>query len=288
LPAQEPGGDCRHGGVGGVHLATLARLGSASSPSPIPTRLTWPTSIASTARRSRTWAATRRTSWPKSPRSINPEVDLHVYPRRLRPTTSKTSWPTPTCFSTASTSFSIEARRLFVPRGPIARDLGTDRGPNRFHRGLAAVRSPRHELRRVLRFERPHGSTGSTRRFRRGARPRATHLRYLDLRQVNIATGAGPSAGLACQLASGVAGAEIVKILLHRKPLRPRSLVRPVRRLPRRAPLRPAFSSRNRHPWQRLKRVVLRRRMVGLGYPREVNEAGQLVTVTDIPAGKFV
>jgi len=55
--------------------------------------------------------------------------------------------------------------------------------------------------------------------FAVGLAPRATHLRYLDLSQVNIATGAGSSAGLACQLASGAAAA--AKILLGRKPLRP-------------------------------------------------------------------
>ena len=95
--------------------------------------------------------------------------------------------------------------------------------------------------------------------FAVGLTPRATHLRYLDLSRVDLGTGAAPSVALACQLAAGVAAAETLKILLGRRPLRP-------------APCYAQFDAYrgllrwgNRGPLQRLKRLVLRRRVNRMG-----------------------
>ncbi|HZU39067.1 MAG TPA: ThiF family adenylyltransferase, partial [Gemmataceae bacterium] len=100
--------------------------------------------------------------------------------------------------------------------------------------------------------------------FAVGLTPRATHLKYLDLTQVDLSAGRGPSAGLACQLCSGVAAAEVVKILLGRSPI----LAAPwysqfdaYRQLFCRRRLRWG----NRHPLQRLKRWYLHRRLQRLG-----------------------
>jgi hypothetical protein len=56
--------------------------------------------------------------------------------------------------------------------------------------------------------------------FLAGLSPRATHLPYLDLSQVDIRSGQGPSAGLACQLCGSIASVEVVKILLGGTPVR--------------------------------------------------------------------
>jgi hypothetical protein len=74
-----------------------------------------------------------------------------------------------------------------------------------------------------------------------------------------------PSVGLACQLSSGITAVETAKIILGRKPLRPapcyaqfdgyRGLLR-----------RGRLPWGNRGPLQRLKRWILRRRLVQLGY----------------------
>src|SRR5437588_11574593 len=54
-----------------------------------------------------------------------------------------------------------------------------------------------------------------------GLTPRATHRDYMDLSQVDTRSGRGPSAGLSCHLCSGVAGAEVIKVLLKRSPIHP-------------------------------------------------------------------
>src|SRR5262249_57381893 len=101
--------------------------------------------------------------------------------------------------------------------------------------------------------------------FLLGLTPEATQRTYMDLSRVDPKKGRGPSAGLACQLCSGVATAETLKILLGRGPVWP-------------APYyfqfdayRQQFRSGylrwgNRNPWQRFKRWRLRQQLIHLGW----------------------
>jgi len=96
--------------------------------------------------------------------------------------------------------------------------------------------------------------------FAVGMAPRAAHASYFDLNYVDFNERTGPSLGLACNLASGVATAEALKILLKRGKLNP-------------APCYFQFDAYqqklhkgrlrlgNRHPLQRLKRYMLRKRL---------------------------
>jgi hypothetical protein len=91
-----------------------------------------------------------------------------------------------------------------------------------------------------------------------GLTPKATQRAYLDLSRVDLESRRAPCSSLACQLASGVAAAEIAKILCSRGK---------VDTVPHYAQLDP-FCGRfctgrvpggNRNPIQRLKRWWLRR-----------------------------
>jgi hypothetical protein len=95
--------------------------------------------------------------------------------------------------------------------------------------------------------------------------PRASHLAYLDLKQVDPRSGRGPSAGLACQLCAGVAAAEAVKILLGRSPIRPAPWFFQFD-----AYLQRLYRGRlrwgNRSPAQRLKRWLMKKNLARLGW----------------------
>ena len=102
--------------------------------------------------------------------------------------------------------------------------------------------------------------------FALGLAPRSTHLPYFDFSYVEQ-SGRGPSVAAACQLASGVVGSEAIKILLGRGDIRPAPFYAQFdayRCLLRTGRLRMG----NRSPIQRLKRSIMRRRMIGLGYGR--------------------
>jgi molybdopterin/thiamine biosynthesis adenylyltransferase len=94
--------------------------------------------------------------------------------------------------------------------------------------------------------------------------PRATQRTYLDLGQVDLRSGAGPSTGLACQLAGSLVGAASLRVLTGREP-------------PAAAPWfsqwdaylgvlrRGRLRGGGRGPLQRLKRHLLRRYLVRRG-----------------------
>ncbi len=105
--------------------------------------------------------------------------------------------------------------------------------------------------------------------FAIGLAPAGTHWPYLDLSEVKRKAARGPSAGLACQLCSGIAAVETAKVILGRKPLRPapcyaqfdayRCLLR-----------RGRLIWGNRGPLQRLKRAILRRRISADGLRKKL------------------
>ncbi|MBL8848325.1 MAG: ThiF family adenylyltransferase, partial [Planctomycetaceae bacterium] len=99
--------------------------------------------------------------------------------------------------------------------------------------------------------------------FTVGLAPAALHFPYVDISRVNIAEQYGPSVGLACELCAGVAGAEALKLLLNRGGVRP---------VPHYAQF-DAYRARfrrgrlwggNRHPLQRLKRWWLLRTVASM------------------------
>ena len=53
-------------------------------------------------------------------------------------------------------------------------------------------------------------------RFAMGLAPRATHIKYMDLSRVDLESKAGPSLNIACQICSGMAATEAVKIILNK------------------------------------------------------------------------
>ncbi|WP_182871053.1 ThiF family adenylyltransferase [Rhodopirellula sp. JC639] len=97
-----------------------------------------------------------------------------------------------------------------------------------------------------------------------GLTPRSTHLPYFDYSYVDP-NGAGPSVAAACRLAAGVVGVEAVKILLGRGKVRAAPYYNQfdVYRYLFRMGWMPMG---NRNPIQRIKRRVLKRKMLQLGY----------------------
>ncbi|TWU39743.1 tRNA threonylcarbamoyladenosine dehydratase [Novipirellula artificiosorum] len=101
--------------------------------------------------------------------------------------------------------------------------------------------------------------------FAMGLAPKSTHVPYFDFSHVNRETGQGPSVASACRLAGGVVGAEAVKILLGRGRVKAAPYYHQFdayRYLLKKGKLRWG----NRGPMQRIKRNIMRRRMIQLGF----------------------
>jgi molybdopterin/thiamine biosynthesis adenylyltransferase len=248
------------GGVGGIHLVTLARLGIGGFHIADPDRF-------EAANFNRQYGATTHSlgrskaeEMAETAAAINPQADLRVFTEAITPENVGKFLYGVDVLVDGIDFFAIEARRL-VFREARRRGIWTvTAGPIGFSTAW-------------LVFD-PHGMSfddyfdlnDSMDRweqiiaFAAGLAPKATHLPYLDFSAVDPRSGRGPSAGLACQLCAGVTAAEIVKILLGRGPIRSApyfSQFDAYRGLLRTGRLRWG----NRHPMQRLKRWILRRRL---------------------------
>jgi molybdopterin/thiamine biosynthesis adenylyltransferase len=252
------------GGVGGVHLATLARLGIGAFHLADPDHF-------ELANFNRQYGATTHTLghgkahvMAETAAAINPHVDLRVFAEAVTPDNVGAFLDGVDVLVDGIDFFAIEARRLLFREARRRGIWAVTAGPLGFSTAWLAF-DPRG-----LSFDDYFDLHDGMNRwdqliaFAVGVAPRATHLSYLDLSVVDPRSGAGPSSGLACQLCAGVAAAEVVKILLDRSPLRAApyySQFDAYRGVLRTGRLRGG----NRHPMQRLKRWYLRRRLRALG-----------------------
>jgi len=250
------------GGVGGIHLVTLARLGIGHFTIADPDTF-------ETVNFNRQYGATLRgLGRPKvdvmaeEARSINPELDLRIFREAITEKSAADFLEGADVLVDGIDFFNIEARRLVFREARNRGIWAVTAGPVGFSTPWL-VFNPHG-----MGFDEYFALTDEMDRpdqliaFAVGLTPRATHLKYLDLRQVDVGDRVGPSASLACHLASGVAAAEVIKILLNRGPIRPvpwyfqfdahRCVLRKGR-----------LWLGNRHPWQRYKRWRLRRRFFG-------------------------
>jgi molybdopterin/thiamine biosynthesis adenylyltransferase len=257
------------GGVGGVHLVTLARLGIGAFHVADPDRFELANFNRQYGATTRSLGRSKAKEMAETAAAINPQADLGIFTEAITSENVGRFLHGVDVLVDGIDFFAIEARRLLFREARRRGIWAVTAGPLGFSSAW-------------LVFD-PHGMSFDDYfdlhddmdrweqiiAFAVGLAPRATHLGYLDLSAVDPQSGRGPSAGLACQLCAGVAAAEIVKILLDRRPI----------------PSAPCFSQfdayrgilrtgrlrwGNRHPLQRLKRWYLRRRMRSLGLGERV------------------
>lgn len=251
---------CGLGGVGGAHLLTLLRLGVGRFTLAEPDRF-------ELANLNRQQGATVETlGRPKievmaeMARSVNPEVELRLFPEGLTAANAGAVLDGADLALDGVDFFAMEARRLL---------FRTARA-----RGLVALTAAPLGFGATLHCFTPQGLSfddyfdlreGMSREeqlvaFAVGLAPRALHLAYLDLARVDLAGETGPSSSVAVQLAGALAGAEALALLLRRRPPRAAPHYLQVDPYVRRW-VAGYLPGGNRHPWQRLKRWLLGRRV---------------------------
>jgi molybdopterin/thiamine biosynthesis adenylyltransferase len=248
------------GGVGGVHLATLARLGIGNFHIADPDSFEVANFNRQYGASTHTLGRSKANAMAEQALAINPEAHLRVIADAITSKNVGNFLDGVDVFVDGIDFFALESRRLLF-REAQRRDIwAVTAGPLGFSTAWLAF-SP-HGMSFDEYFDLNDSMTlvDQLIAFAVGLAPRATHLPYMDLAQVDLPSGRGPSVGLACQLCSGVVAAEVLKIILNR------SVVAPAphyfqfdayRQVLRRGRLRWG----NRHPLQRLKRWLLRRRL---------------------------
>lgn len=247
------------GGVGGIHLVTLARLGIGHFTIADPDTF-------EVANFNRQYGASLRhlgqakaEVMAREAKAVNPELEIRVFREPVTAQNMGDFLDGADVFLDGIDFFNIATRRLVFGEARRRGIWSVTAGPIGLSTAWLTFSPEGMSFDQYFDLHDGMSRLEQLVAFAVGLTPRATHLRYMDLGGVNLESGAGPSAGLACHLASGVAATEILKILLDRGGLFPvpwylqfdayRQILRKGRLL-----------GGNRHPWQRFKRWFLARR----------------------------
>lgn len=241
------------GGVGGIDLVTLARLGIGKFTIADPDRF----EVANTNRQ---YGATQSTvGRPKAEvmaeilTDINPEVDVRVYNEPIGPDNAAEFLADADVLVDGIEAFEIDVRRLLFRLAAEKGIYALGAGPVGFSTAWVIFSPQGMSFDRYFDLRDGMDQQEKFSAYLVGMAPKAIHRHYTDYSYVNFRKRTGPSAALACQLAAGVVAAEVLKILLGRGPLRVAPYFHQFDPYLGRYLCHKLYSG-NRHPLQRLKR----------------------------------
>ena len=247
------------GGVGGVHAVTLARLGIGRFHIADPDRFELANFNRQAGANLGTVGCNKAESMARQIRQINPDAEVRVWPDYVTEGNVDAFLSGVDVVLDGIDFFSIASRRLVFGEARRRGLWVVTAGPIGFSTAWLAFDPNGMSFDEYFDLRDGQSEIEQLAAFAVGLTPRATQLRYIDLNRVSLAEARGPSLSLACQLASGVAAAEVVKILLGR------GISRPAPWFHQFDAYRLAYRTGrlwfgNRSPWQRLKRAYLVRR----------------------------
>jgi molybdopterin/thiamine biosynthesis adenylyltransferase len=204
------------GGVGGIDLVALARLGigkfSIADPDVFETRNT-----------NRQYGATRSAQGQQKAkvmhdivRDINPEAEIRVFGEPIGPGNADAFLEGANVLVDGIDAFEIDLRRLLFRK---ARHLGIHAlgaGPVGFSTVWVIFSPDGMSFDRYFDLSDGMDPVEKFVAYVAGMAPTSLQRIYMDLAYLDVKNHTGPSAGLACHLASGVVAAEVLKILLGR------------------------------------------------------------------------
>lgn len=209
------------GGVGGIHLVTLARIGVGAF------------NIADNdtfeaVNFNRQYGASLNTVGRKktdvmaeTARSINPEARIEVFPDGINPSNIDEFLDGVDFVIDAIDFFAIDARRLLFKKAREKGIYAATSGPIGFGATLQ-VFSPAG-----MAFDEYFGISDEMEymekmiAFSVGLTPRALHLKYMDLSRVDLKAGTGPSIASACALCANLIATAVIGVLLKRDTVKP-------------------------------------------------------------------
>jgi molybdopterin/thiamine biosynthesis adenylyltransferase len=253
------------GGVGGIHLITLARLGVGQFTIADP-------DCFETANFNRQYGANVRTlgqnkalTMKDSALAINPDLKIRAFPEAVTPGNVAAFLDGVDLLVDGIDFFALDVRRLLFREARRRGIWAVTAGPIGMSTAWLTFSPTGMSFDDYFDFASCRDALDQQIAFLLGLTPAATQRTYMDLSRVDPKKGRGPSAGLACQLCGGVATAEALKILLHRGPVKAAPdyfQFDAYRQQFRQGRLRWG----NRGPLQRLKRRKLRQKLIQLGW----------------------
>ncbi|MGC4116418.1 MAG: ThiF family adenylyltransferase [Myxococcales bacterium] len=252
------------GGVGGSHALTLARQGVGGFKLIDPDTFSVANLNRQAGARLSSLGAGKAAEIGRMVLDVNPEARVEVCSAALGPENVDAFIDGADVVLDGLDFFALPARRLLFRKARDKGLWGLTAGPMGFSGALLAFSPRGMRFDDYFDFGPDEAVMQNLVAFLVGLAPRATQLPYTDMSSVDVASGAGPSSVIACQLCSSLIAVETVALLLGRRP----PLEAPAylqfdayRRVLRKGRL--WFG--NRGPIQRLKRAVAFARLRKLG-----------------------
>jgi molybdopterin/thiamine biosynthesis adenylyltransferase len=203
------------GGVGGVHLATLARLGIGRFTIADPDDF----DVANFNRQYGASCATlgenKAQVMGEIARQINPEAEVTIYRERVTAENVDQFLTDVDVVIDGLDFFAIPARRLVFRAAAQKRIWAVTAGPIGFSTAWLTFDPDGMSFDDYFDLHDEQQPLDQLVAFAVGLTPQATHRNYIDLTKVDVTKQVGPSSSLACQLASGVTASEVIKILTN-------------------------------------------------------------------------
>ena len=246
------------GGVGGVHLVTLARLGVGAFHLADFDQFDVPNFNRQYGATLETLGRDKVEVMAEAALQINPELKLTLFREGLTRDNCERFADGADVVLDGIDFFAIGARRLLFRTARQHGLYALTSGPLGFGSTLHIFSPTGMSFDRYFDLDDRMDTIDQLVAFMVGLAPRGLHLRYLDLSRMDVAAKTGPSSGIACQLCSALIGAEALKIMLDK---------RSSRVAPWYAQFDPYLQRYvqgylwrgNRHPRQKLKRWWLKR-----------------------------
>lgn len=253
------------GGVGGIHLITLTRLGIGAFHVADPDGFEVANFNRQYGANVRTLGRNKAEVMAEEARAINPELDLRVFAEAVTPANVGAVLDGVDVLVDGIDFFALDTRRLVFREARRRGIWAVTAGPLGFSTAYLVFSPTGMSFDDYFDFDHAVDRLDELIAFLIGLAPAATHRTYMDLARADPTTGRGPSAGLACHLCSGVAAAEVLKILLGRSPVRPAPSFFQFDAY-RQIFIRGGLPGANRHPWRRFKRRLVRKKLEQLGW----------------------
>ncbi len=204
------------GGVGGIDLVALARLGIGAFTIADP-------DVFEIHNTNRQYGATHSSEGRSKAdvmceivQDINPEARVRVFREPIGPGNADAFLDGASVLVDGIDAFEIDTRRLLFRKARERGIYGLGAGPVGFSTAWVIFAPDGMTFDRYFDLTDDMDEVEKFVAYVLGMAPSSTQRSYMDLSHLDVTRHTGPSAGLACHLASGVVAAEVLKILLSR------------------------------------------------------------------------
>jgi len=209
------------GGVGGVHLITMIRTGVGRFSIADFDRFEPVNVNRQFGARVPDFGRSKLEVMKEHALSINPYLELDLFPEGIQEDNIDRFLDGVDVVLDGLDFFKFEIRRMLFKKAAEKGIFVITAGPMGFSSAMLVFSPDGMGFDEYFNISKGMADKDKYLSFALGLAPRATHIKYMDFKKVDLNFKTGPSLNIACQICSGMAGTEAVKIILKKGRVRP-------------------------------------------------------------------